>query len=100
MSTPTPKPSSADLRQSARVINRSVYAVSFSRVREELIAGADAIDQLATVTAQRDRLAHRLEQCVEALDALDNGLDLDPGLIRVRIRDARAALAELEGGAS
>lgn len=113
MTNPTNKPSSAELRACTacfyegfgtlnpdKSLTLTIGPTNREGIVRCLLAGADAMDSLAAMRAQRDRLAHSLSKCADALESMDDGLDLDPGLVLVYLREARAALAELEGGAS
>lgn len=115
MSAPTPDkamPSSAELRESAAWSRRAAQRCRLpgpryqaERHAELWDAGADAMDQLAAVTEQRDRLAEALRgtlgvvlELLRRTSAMPEGI---PTTAMVRaIEAARAALAELEGGAS
>lgn len=115
MSAPTPDkatPSSAELRRAAefdRFAASKLGMPALASLREQnaarLDAAADAMDSLAAVTEQRDRLAEALRgtlgvvlELLRRTSAMPEGI---PTTAMVRaIEAARAALAELEGGAS
>lgn len=98
-------PRSAESRDMAARLSTGPYG-DLSGCARLLLAGADAMDSLAAMRAQRDRLAEALRQAIAFLDACraDPERAKETGAMR-DAQDwmesaARAALAELEGGAS